>query len=70
MVSLGPPFQTILLRKHLNLFCIRPLAMMLFLIGNVARHALDIGVRHRECSVAAAPRKSSFDELIVIDPVR
>jgi len=45
-------------------------AIMFFLIGDVSRHYVRIGMRYRERSIASAPRKFSRNDVIRIDPVR
>ena len=42
---------------------------MIFLIRDVLAEAVNVRMRHRECTVPAPPREPTFQQPIVINPV-
>src|SRR6266702_2921794 len=54
-VSFINPIQPIFLYKYLELLDEAFLAMVLFLMGDVCSHPIDVRMRNGKCSVTAAP---------------
>jgi len=69
-VSLIAPFQSIPFNKQRILFSERLPPMMPFLVCYITRYSFDIGVRDGECSITSPPEKFSFDNSVLVYPMR
>ena len=68
--SLIVPMQFVTIDEFLEFFCERSHAVVFFLIDDLTRYQIHIGMRHRECAIPSGPRKFSRKQLIRIHPVR